>query len=554
MSTPATERARELLAQELSAQRASAQELSARNPIGTRPPPPPRADQMTRPTPPPGAGPRPARAARPLPPWSWALVIAIAAVAVLADQAVRVPLASVAGTLLVVATAGLLTAVGRTRSLAQRGGLGLLVAAGVVFTLRDSPWVTISTLLSVCALVALIAGDGIELGQRRPWVRIVSAGIDALVDVVPWFRSGAALLDTTVSSRAIVWLRAAGISLLVAFALGGLLASGDAAFGWLVSIFDVLSWVGHLLLISILVLPAALLALVAVRAEPEPLSAGESAAGERSNRVEALAALWATAVTLLVWCGMQVVLMSGGARSVVLSEQGMTAAEYARQGFFQLVAVAALSLAVVNVAHRTGRRHLTPDRDQRIPVVLVGLALGVLIVVSFSRLGYYIGSFGLTMLRLSVATFLAWLAMMTGASVARSLGLHHDRNWLPTASVVSAVVFALVFGVANPERWVAQVNLDRATIDDPVDVRYLMTELGSDAAPTIAEYRWARLGGRPDVVDEVLCTNAEARAGWSPLGWNRSRSYQPDHACPEPALPAEEADEPVDQGGDLDGE
>jgi hypothetical protein len=450
-------------------------------------------------------------------------------VAVLADLAFRQPLASLATTLLVIGVTALLTVAGKTRSVAQRCGLLLLVASGCVFTLRDSVWVTAVIALSVVALTALVASDGLVLGQRRPWARSISDGLDALVDTVPWLRAGIRQVGSRASGRFGVAARAAAVGLGVAFVLGALLASGDAAFEWLVTIFDVVSWAGHLAAIAVLVVPTALLALIAARAEPEGLDAAANSSG-RSFRVEAMAAMWATAATLLVWCGVQVAVVSGGARSV-LAEQGLTAAEYARQGFFQLVTVAAISLAVVNIAHRLGRRHLTPEPAQRVPAVIVGLTLGVLIVVAFSRLGYYIGSFGLTMLRLSVATFLGWLAVMTAASVARSLGLHHERNWLPSAAVFSAAVFAVAFGLANPERRVAQVNLDRATVDQPADVGYLTSELGPDAASTIADYRWSRLGGRPAEVTEWLCRNVDAESGSSPLGWNRSRSYDPDVAC-----------------------
>ena len=480
-----------------------------------------------------------------LPPWGTPLLAAIVPVAVLADLAARVPFASVATTLLVIGLAGLLVVAGRTSSLAQRLGLVLLVASGTVLTVRTSDWVSVVLALSVGALVALVATDGLVLGQRRPWSRSFFAWLTATFDVWPWLQRGLHQVGQIGSGRLAVWLRSAGIASGVVFVLGLLLASGDAAFGWLVSIFDVAAWLGHLVVIALMIIPASIVALVAARSRPEFLesaaigapSTSSTASSGRSYRPEALAAMWAVAATLLVWCGLQVALISGGARSVVLSERGLTAAEYARQGFFQLVAVAAISLAVLNSAHRVGRRNLTPDPGQRVPAGLIGLTLGALIVVSFSRLAYYIGSFGLTMLRLSVATFLAWLAVMTAASVARSFGLHHQRNWLPSAAVLSAAVFAVGFGVANPERWVAQVNLDRATVDEPVDAYYLVVELGPDAAPTVAEYRWARLGGRPDLVTDELCAAAVADDGSSPLGWNLSRSYRPPFDCPGPDLP-----------------
>jgi len=463
---------------------------------------------------------------RPLPPWRPSLVVAIGAVCVLGDLALRVPTASLAAALTVVATVGLLAIAGRLDSLAQRCGAVLALAAGSLLAVRASVWVVSMLVVATLGLVMLIAADGLVLGQRRPWARATRNGFEGAYDVFGWLRRGGGQLSGRAAGRTMTWLRAATAATGVTLVLGMLLASGDAAFGWLVSGLDLVSWTGHLLTFLVLAVPVSVLALLAARANPEPLSGAECA---RAFRAEALTALWATALTLLAWCGLQVAVIGGGATSV-LADQGITAAEYAREGFFQLVAVAAVSLAVVNVAHRTGRSGRGPDRAQRLPAVVIGLALAVLIVVSFSRLWYYVGEFGMTMLRLSVATFLGWLALMTALSVARAVGLHHERNWLPSAAVLSAALFAVVFGAANPERWVAQINLERATIEEPVDVRYLTRSLSSDAKGVVADYAWSRLGGRPDAVIDWLCT-VEPEAGYGPFGWNRSRAASYDVDC-----------------------
>jgi hypothetical protein len=189
-------------------------------------------------------------------------------------------------------------------------------------------------------------------------------------------------------------------------------------------------------------------------------------------------------------------------------------ADYAREGFFQLVAVAALSLTVVHLAHRVGG-------GDRLPVSAIGVGLAVLISISYSRLVYYMDAFGLTMLRLSVATFLAWLAVMTVASVFRAWGLGADRNWLPTAAVLTAGVLAVLYGAADPEAYVLRTNLDRADTLDEVDLDYL-TQLSDDGRLAAAHYDWSRFdGGMPSEISRWICEN-EGEEGWGPglLGWN----------------------------------
>lgn len=451
---------------------------------------------------------------------------AIAVVAVLGDLALRVPAASLAGALTVASVVALLATAGRLDSLAQRSGAALLLAAGSLLAIRASVWVVSMLVIAIVALVVLIAADGLVLGQRRPWARATVDGFAAAGNVVGWLRRGGGQLSERATGSTTTWLRAAVVAAVVLLVLGTLLASGDAAFGWLVSGLDIVSWAGHLVAIVTLTIPVTTLALLAARATPDRPA---PTVPVRVFRAESLTALWATALILLVWCGVQVAVISGGAASV-LAAQDITAAEYAREGFFQLVAVAAVALAVVNVAHRMGRRGPGPDPAQRLPALVIGAALAVLIVVSFSRLGYYVTEFGMTMLRASVATFLGWLTVMTALSVARSIGVHHDRNWLPSAAVLSAALFAVTFGALNPERWVAQINLERASIEEPVDVRYLTRHLSSDAKGTVAGYAWSRLGGRPDAVTDWLCTT-EPDGGYGPLSWNRSRAADHDVDC-----------------------
>ncbi len=229
-------------------------------------------------------------------------------------------------------------------------------------------------------------------------------------------------------------------------------------------------------------------------------------------------------------------MVSGGARHVI-EGQGLTVAEYARQGFFQLVAVAALSLAVLNVTHRF-LDHLPGRFARRGPAAVIGAALMVLVVATFARLAYYMDAYGLTMLRLAVATFLGWLALMTVLSVARSLGVAPGRSWLQSATVLSAAAVAVAYAWANPAAIVARANLARITDRSPaatarpLDVPYLF-RLGPDARGPIADFDWSAVGGRPDSVARWLCADGEPTAGYGILGWNHARAaaHRPDDGC-----------------------
>ncbi len=531
MTKPSLQRARDQLAGAK-----TEPDLATEEEVASWPPP-------ATPEPPDSGGTRPPIRQRPwvaratLPPIGPVTVVWIVLVAVVANFALRLPAASLATSLTFLGLLALLALSGRLRSTTSRAGAGVAVIGAVLFVTRDSVWVSAMVLGAEVGLVGLLAADGLSVGQRRPWVRSAHSALEAAHDLAPWMAKTGSPLSAWSSGRLLSGLRSVAVGLFIVVVLASLLASGDAAFGWLLSGFDVASLTGHLVLITIMVLPVCVVALTAARARPD--TGGQHRTSGR-YQTEARAALWAVTATLGVWCGMQLVLAFGGADRV-LSEQGITPAEYARQGFFQLVAVAAGSLVVLNGAHRLGRSGFDPDRGQRVPAIGIGAALSVLFVVTFGRLTFYIDAFGLTMLRASVATFLAWLALMTVLSVGRTIGVHVDKNWLPTAAVLSASIFAVGFGAADPEHRVAEANLARVgSSGDGVDgaesagldTDYL-TQLSADAKPAVAGFDWAAYGGRPDHVTSWLC-EARKSAGYGILGWNRARDLAADldGVCP----------------------
>jgi len=116
--------------------------------------------------------------------------------------------------------------------------------------------------------------------------------------------------------------------------------------------------------------------------------------------VEATIVLASVIVLFAGFAVTQVVALVGGGRHVV-ETAGLTYADYARSGFFQLVAVAAIALAVLLTVDAftgspTGRAR---RRLVLLSEVVIGLTL-VVVVSALRRLDLYESAYGLTMLRL----------------------------------------------------------------------------------------------------------------------------------------------------------
>ena len=133
----------------------------------------------------------------------------------------------------------------------------------------------------------------------------------------------------------------------------------------------------------------------------------------------------------------QVVDLSKGGRHVI-ETAGLTYAEYARTGFFQLLAVAALTLVVL-----LGLRVLADLDDQRarwrfLVLATTAVALTLVIVgVALSRLSLYEHAFGLTMLRLYSQVFALWIGtafVMLAVDLAVSVRRGGGRSRLPGGS------------------------------------------------------------------------------------------------------------------------
>ena len=239
-----------------------------------------------------------------------------------------------------------------------------------------------------------------------------------------------------------------------------------------------------------------------------------------------------------------------GGHGYVQRTTGLTYAAYVHQGFGQLTAATVLTLATVALAVHKAPRSTARERLVLRAVLGALCTLTLVVVVSaLHRMDLYQQAYGFTVLRVLVDAFELWLGLLVLLVLVDGfelwLGLlvvlvivaavRLSGWWLPRAALVSAVAIVLVGGLANPEAWVAQRNIDRYQATGKLDAAYLRT-LGADATPAI-------VAGLPRDVSAciVLPSTISARASREDaLSWNlgRSREASVDVA---PMTPAEAA-------------
>jgi hypothetical protein len=217
----------------------------------------------------------------------------------------------------------------------------------------------------------------------------------------------------------------------------------------------------------------------------------------------------------------QVVAGVGGARTV-LQTQGLTYAQYARSGFFQLVAVATITLVVL-LALRAGTR-LESGRARAtflaFSLLAVGLTLAI-VGVAVHRMQLYERAFGLTMLRLYVGVAAIGIAAVFLALAVRLAGIGPRRAWLTPVALGLALTAVLALDAVNPEALVARRNADRAVETGRVDVAYLST-LSDDSVPVLVGLVPNLRGSDRRALRTALCARPATEFEGS-AAWNASR-------------------------------
>jgi hypothetical protein len=172
-----------------------------------------------------------------------------------------------------------------------------------------------------------------------------------------------------------------------------------------------------------------------------------------------------------------------GGAAFVQAVSGLSYAEYARSGFFQLVTVAALSLPLLLAADwLLGERDRPVLRRFRVLALLMLLLLDVMLASALYRMRLYTVEYGLTELRFYTTAFMGWLVLVFGWFAATVLRGRRAR-FAPGALAAAALVLGAL-NLLNPDALIARTNLARVAEGREVDVAYI-AGLSADALPTI---------------------------------------------------------------------
>lgn len=192
----------------------------------------------------------------------------------------------------------------------------------------------------------------------------------------------------------------------------------------------------------------------------------------------------------VMFCGIQVVYLFVGGNGLTLPNN-MTYAEYAREGFFQLLYVCIINLIFVLI----GIYFFKKSNVLKVFLSIITGCTYIMIASSAMRMLLYIQYKYLTFLRVFVLWALLVIALiMIGVFITifkKKFDFFHY-------AVVLVSCLYLLFSFAHVDYLIAKVNLDNASLETQYaffegtelydDISYLTYNLSYDAAPAILEY------------------------------------------------------------------
>lgn len=196
------------------------------------------------------------------------------------------------------------------------------------------------------------------------------------------------------------------------------------------------------------------------------------------GHIESSILLGSVNALFFVFILVQLTYLFGGESNI--SAQGFTYAEYARRGFFELIAVAIISFLLL----LTTEKYIAKKETGHAPgfkILSSALIVQVILIMAsaFTRLSLYEEAYGFTTLRLYSHAFIILLAVIF---VLLLYKIYKDKreNTFAFRVFILITLFLAVMNFLNPDAFIARRNIERFATTGKLDIYYL-SGLSDDA-------------------------------------------------------------------------
>ncbi|MBI5621779.1 DUF4173 domain-containing protein [Candidatus Falkowbacteria bacterium] len=205
----------------------------------------------------------------------------------------------------------------------------------------------------------------------------------------------------------------------------------------------------------------------------------ESAPG-RFGHIESSILLGSVSGLFFIFILVQLTYLFGGESNI--SAQGFTYAEYARRGFFELIAVAILSfLLLLLIEKYIVKKEAAHSRGFKVLSGVLVIEVLIIMASAFTRLSLYENAYGLTTLRLYSHAFIILLAVVF-CLLLYKIYRHGQDTVFALQLFISLMLFLVVMNILNPDALIARRNIALFPATGILDTAYL-SSLSDDALP-----------------------------------------------------------------------
>ncbi len=325
------------------------------------------------------------------------------------------------------------------------------------------------------------------------------------------------------ASRSASVARGLAIALPLLLIFGGLLAAADAAFSEIIARtfdFDFGSLVLHFFWICAIAWMAGGYLRGVLLGKEIAITVNERPGSLWLGITEIGMALGLLDLLFLSFVAVQFRYFFGGAERVQ-SVAGLTYAEYARSGFFELVGVAALALPLLLAAHwLLKKENLWHERIFRALAGAQVILLFVIMISALQRMRLYQREYGLTELRVYTTAFMGWLSLIFGWFVVTVLRQYRER--FAFGAVVAGFLVIVALQIINPDALIVRTNVAQARAGRSFDADYT-ANLSADAVPELI-FALPSLSRNEQRIVASHLLKWQPSAGWRRWNWSRANA------------------------------
>jgi hypothetical protein len=152
-------------------------------------------------------------------------------------------------------------------------------------------------------------------------------------------------------------------------------------------------------------------------------------------------------------------------------DEGLTYAEYARRGFFELLFVTLINLTVITLVISFAKGILGyVKKTINFSLTVLVLSSGILLISAFMRLTMYSDAYGFTFTRVLVYSFMLFLMVILAYTLV--------KIWLDKISLfhfyfIATLIYYVGINIVNLDQFVVERNMERYETMGKIDIDYL---------------------------------------------------------------------------------